>query len=306
MQQTHPTTHNQGSLNSLTSVAESMRSGKNGSKKRLSVIKSQTNLKKGGEKDWRNRESMEIEEDEPKFYKIPGMEKAYDEDKESEELRKEREEQRRLKLVEAQEKKQQQMEEKEKEDKKKKTESQLRNKEYTFDFSGNPVFLTRTVQVSKLPNNEAIVPKFDLNADLKILKCLPDEPPVREHKKDDDDKNKMSLSFVYNPNDSTNSKKKEGAQYLLPVQGDINEILNVRPGVRMTIEELVREGPEFNKTDKMRRDTYLKSLDERRQERLGYYKRIIDNPLMVDGVINEDEEHPEVLKNKLLAIQLKN
>jgi len=115
----------------------------------------------------------------------------------------------------------------------------------------------------------------------------------------------MSLSFVYNPNDSTNSKKKEGAQYLLPVQGDINEILNVRPGVRMTIDELVREGPEFNKTDKMRRDTYLKSLDERRQERLGYYKRIIDNPLMVDGVINEDEEHPEVLKNKLLAIQLR-
>lgn len=174
MQQTQQTADKTHSLNSLTSVAESMRSGKNGSRKKLSIIKSQQNLKKGGEKDWRGRENAEIEEDEPKFYKIPGMEKAYDDDKESEELRKEREEQRRLKLVEAQEKKQQQLEEKEKEDKKKKVESQLRNKEYTFDYSGNPVFLTRSVQVSKLPNNEAIVPRFDLNVDLKILKCLPD------------------------------------------------------------------------------------------------------------------------------------
>ncbi len=73
----------------------------------------------------------------------------------------------------------------------------------------------------------------------------------------------------------------------------------------MTIDELVREGPEYQKTDKMRRDQYLKSLDERRQERLGYYKRIMENPLVVDGVINEDEEHPEVMKNKLLAIQLR-
>ena len=37
----------------------------------------------------------------------------------------------------------------------------------------------------------------------------------------------MSLSFVFNKDDPNNSKKKEGAQYLLPVQGPINEILNV-------------------------------------------------------------------------------
>lgn len=65
------------------------------------------------------------------------------------------------------------------------------------------------------------------------------EPPVRENKKDDDeDKNKMSLSFIYDPNDPDNSKKKEGAQYLLPVQGNINEILNVKYDLDVFIEKL--------------------------------------------------------------------
>ena len=41
----------------------------------------------------------------------------------------------------------------------------------------------------------------------------------------------MSLSFVFNKDDPNNSKKKEGAQYLLPVQGPINEILNVFKGI---------------------------------------------------------------------------
>jgi len=230
MAQPHPATKTH-SLNSLSSVAESLQSGKNRSKKRLSIIKSQQNLKKSG--DFRgSKNSVEIEEDEPKFYKIPGMEKPYDDDKESEELRREREEQRRLKLVEAQEKKQQQIIEKEKEDKKKKTENQLKNKEYTFDYAGNPVFLTRSVKVAKLPNNETVVPKFDLNVDLKVVKCLPDDPPVRENKKDEDeDKNKISLSFIHHKDEydhlSDSKKPKEGAQYLLPVTGNINEILNV-------------------------------------------------------------------------------
>jgi len=160
-------------MESLTSIAESYKSGKGRKNKRFSICNNAEHpLKKSGIKEEKTqKEVLHFKEEENNFYKIPGLEKQDEDDEESASLRKEREDQRRQKTIEIQQNKLRIQEEKEKVEKKKKIENQTKNKEYTFDYEGNPIFLTRT-KVSKLPNNEYITTKFDLQNDLKVLKTL--------------------------------------------------------------------------------------------------------------------------------------
>lgn len=170
-----PKTH---TIQSLTSLAESYQSGKDRQKKRFSIRNqnAEYKLKKSETKEEKNKkEFLNLnEEEDHKFYKIHGLERLYEDDEESASLRKEREEQRKQKLLEIQQNKLRIQEEKVKEEKKKKIKSHTKNKDYTFDYEGNPVFLTKVTKTSKLPNNEYITTKFDLQKSLRILKTLPE------------------------------------------------------------------------------------------------------------------------------------
>ena len=168
----------QGTLESLSSLGESMQS-RSHSRKRLSQKRLTTapqSLKKlGGKEDVKTKRDIpQLEEEEIKFYKIPGADIYESDDEESASLRKEREDQRRQKTIEAQENKKKIQEEKERDEKKKKLEYTLKNKEYTFDFEGKPLFLTRVVQVNKLQNKDSVLADFNLENTLKVVKCLPD------------------------------------------------------------------------------------------------------------------------------------
>lgn len=302
-----PQTH---TMNSLTSLAESYQSGKSRAQKRFSIHKTlntDQNLKKSIIKEEKHRKGFESKnENEFNFYKIPGMEKQYEDDEESATLRKEREDQRKQKLIEAQQNKQRIQEEKEKEEKKKKIESQIKNKSFTFDYEGNPVFLNKTTKISKLPNNEYIRAKFDLHNDLKVLKTLPDDPFIREDSQDNDP-NKISLSIV-NKRDSSKknqSQGKEGSSHFLPIVSNFGDILEARAGVKISLDEIVREGPEFKGVNKMRRDEYIKKMEERKRDRFTYYKNMKDQIENSAEIILEDEENPEILKHKLLVSHLR-
>lgn len=65
----------------------------------------------------------------------------------------------------------------------------------------------------------------------------------------------------------------------------------------------IREGPEYKDPNKMKRADYMKNLDERRKERLEYYKRLMDSKEALEGV--PEEESPDVIRNRVLVSQLK-
>ena len=161
--------HSSGTLNSL---AETQRS------KRLHLFKkagSARSLKKLLEQpDPKKKKEHKKEEIDVKFYKVPGFERYIDEDEETGHLRQEREDQKRLKEEAIKAAKQQIIDDKQKEEKKKNLERQVKNKEYTYDFEGNPIFLTRVIQVSKLPATGSLRPEFDLESSIKVVKCLPE------------------------------------------------------------------------------------------------------------------------------------
>lgn len=120
------------------------------------------------------KEKHKKEEIDVKFYKVPGFERYIDDDEETGHLRQDREDQKRLKSEAIKAAKQQVLDDKEKEEKKKKLEREVKNKEYTYDFEGNPIFLTRVIQVSKLPDKTSFKADFDLENSLKVVKCLPE------------------------------------------------------------------------------------------------------------------------------------
>lgn len=157
---------------SLTSLAESLQSGKSfgrsSSVRRKGTPQSTKKLDPKSKNELTPREAEEL-----KFYKVAGVER-YNEDEEAAPLRKEREEARKQKQAEALRIKMRIQEEKDKEEKKKNLKKQVGNKEYTYDFEGNPIFLTHAIKLNKLPNNESVLTKFDLNSDIRILKSLPD------------------------------------------------------------------------------------------------------------------------------------
>lgn len=200
----------------LNSFAETQRSKRMhsfkraGSARSLKKLLDQADSKKKNEKP--KKEQIDV-----KFYKVPGFERYVDDDQETGNLRQEREDQKRLKEEAIKAAKQQIIDDKQKEEKKKNLERQVKNKEYTYDFEGNPIFLTRVIQPSKLPDKGNMKPDFDLESSIKVMKCLPDEPPVREEKKDDN--KKVSLSIARG--------KKGGDEFLLPVVGDFAQMLDV-------------------------------------------------------------------------------
>jgi len=83
------------------------------------------------------------------------------------------------------------------------------------------------------------------------------------------------------------------------------KLKKARAGVKISLDEIVREGPEFKGVNKMRRDEYIKKMEERKRDRFTYYKNMKDQIENSAEIILEDEENPEILKHKLLVSHLR-
>lgn len=75
--------------------------------------------------------------------------------------------------------------------------------------------------------------------------------------------------------------------------------------MKAQFDALVKMGPEIKNPEKMRRADYLKTLDERKNEMIGQYKRHYDPDDPENAAIMEDEEDPETLMNKMIEAQLR-
>jgi len=140
------------------------------------------------------------------------------------------------------------------------------------------------------------------------------EPPTRPDNQENDS-NKVSLSIV-NKRESIN-KNDHQEPHFLPVAPNLNEILEViyyqglyliekvGAGVKVQIDTVVKEGREYKDQNKMRRDEYLKNMEDRKKDRFAYYKQLKDRVGTNVNTISEDEENEEAMKQRLLVSHLR-
>ncbi|KAM3141788.1 hypothetical protein pb186bvf_006110 [Paramecium bursaria] len=168
----------------------------------------------------------------------------------------------------------------EQEERQKEQQKQLRNKQYTYEFDGQIVFLT--TKPVDLCQNDVLQPDAKTGQPLKIIKEITQQPetkPVRE-------------TFIRGEDEKKNMERAQAVEY--PKQPPIVEALKPKQGTNIIFDNgYVKEGGDFRVANKISKKEYENLLDGQVQQKKPQYE--------VDDEIKEEvDTYQQRLKDNLV------